>query len=370
MNTANTGINNSSSMFQSLARLGWTEHFQKHFELLSNDNTAPARVVGVRRNRFNVSRGEKVWMATVSGRLIHHVNDLYPVTGDWVLLSDTVITRVLPRKNVLSRGAAGSAGTNNGLPTREQMIAANIDTVFIVCGLDRDFNLRRIERYLTLVYNCGLNPVIVLTKEDLCPESEQFAEKVESVAYGVPLHLVSVLDDNGLTCLEQYLSHGQTVTMIGSSGAGKSTLVNRLSGKEVQVTATVSESVGKGRHTTTTRDLIMMPQGGMIIDNPGIREIAFYDDDGGIDIAFPDIEELARECKFSDCSHMHEPGCRVIHAATSGEITPGRLESYRKMKRELAYVYQRRHKSADRVEKERWKGIALKIKAINKRKNR
>jgi ribosome biogenesis GTPase len=156
--------------------------------------------------------------------------------------------------------------------------------------------------------------------------------------------------------------------MIGSSGAGKSTLVNRLCGKTVQATGSISNSVGKGKHTTTTRDLIIMPQGGMVIDNPGIREIAFWDDDGGVKVAFPEIETLAETCRFSNCSHMHEPGCRVLQAVTEGAISQGRLESYRKMKRELTYLSDRQHKSADRVEKERWQEVALKIKAMKKKR--
>lgn len=156
--------------------------------------------------------------------------------------------------------------------------------------------------------------------------------------------------------------------MVGSSGAGKSTLVNRLYGKTVQATGSISNSVGKGKHTTTSRDLIMMPQGGMVIDNPGIREIAFWEDNDGIGVAFPEIENLAGECRFSNCSHTHEPGCRVLQAADEGEISQGRLVSYHKMKRELAYLSHRQHKSADRVEKEQWKEVALKIKAIKKRR--
>ena len=156
--------------------------------------------------------------------------------------------------------------------------------------------------------------------------------------------------------------------MVGSSGAGKSTLVNRLYGKIVQATDSISDSVGKGKHTTTTRDLIMMPQGGMVIDNPGLREIAFWEDDGGINVAFPEIEHFAGKCRFSNCSHAHEPGCRVLQAVTEGEISQDRLESYRKMKRELAYLSHRQNKSADRVEKERWKEVALGRKAMKKRR--
>ena len=351
-----------------LSRMGWTSHFQAQLDSLSTGGFIPARVVGVGKNSFRISDGKSEWRATAAGRLRHRSHGRYPVTGDWALVNDTVIAEVLARKNALSRGAAGTHGKPDAQPQSEQVIAANLDTVFVVCGLDRDFNLRRIERYLTLVYNCSLNPVIILTKADLQQDPAYFAGEVETVAFGVPIHLVSARDGNGLAPLEPYLSPGQTATMVGSSGAGKSTLVNRLYGKAVQATGPVSSRGGKGTHTTTARDLIMMPQGGMVIDNPGIREIAFWDDDGGIDVAFPDIEDLAKDCRFADCSHTNEPGCRVLQAVADGAISQGRLESYRKMKRELAYLSDRQHKSADRVEKERWKEVALKIKEMNKRR--
>jgi ribosome biogenesis GTPase len=348
--------------------MGWTSHFQAQLEDLCNEDVIPARVIGVRKNSFHVNDGKKEGLATTAGRLKHQSHGLYPVTGDWVLITDAVISAVLTRKNALSRGAAGTHGKQETLPQKKQVIAANLDTVFVVCGLDRDFNLRRIERYLTLVYNCGLSPVIILTKSDLHPDPQQFVSEVEAVTFGAPVHLVSAKDARGLTQLERYLTPGQTTTMIGSSGAGKSTLVNRLYGKIVQTTGSISNRVGKGTHTTTTRDLIMMPQGGMVIDNPGIREIAFWDDDGGVKVAFPEIENLAGACRFSNCSHMHEPGCRVLQAVTEGAISQGRLESYRKMKRELTYLSDRQHKNADRVEKERWQAVALKIKTMKKRR--
>ncbi len=349
---------------QRLLQMGWSSHFQTQLEQSFNDGFILARVVGVRKNSFRTSDGINEWLATLSGKLRHDANGIYPVTGDWVFMTDSVISRVLVRKNALSRGASGTHNKQNAQPQKEQVIAANLDTVFIVSGLDRDFNPRRIERYLTLVYNCGLNPVIILTKADLHQEPEQFADEVETVAFGVPIHLVSVSDDTSLASLEQYLSPGRTVTMVGSSGAGKSTLVNRLYGESVQLTGSISAHVGKGRHTTTTRDLIMMPQGGMVIDNPGIREIAFWDADNGIEAAFPEIEKLGQGCRFTNCSHTHEPGCRVLAAVDEGAISGHRLENYRKMKRELEYLAQRRDKSADRVEKERWKEIALKIKSM------
>ena len=353
---------------QSLSDLGWTAFFQRHLDNVTDGQRVPARVVGVRKNSFYVSQGKGEWLASTAGKLNHRTGCLYPVAGDWVLVADTVISTVLPRKNELSRGAAGRHGKQNAGPTREQVIAANLDAVSVVCGLDRDFNLRRIERCLTLVYNCGLDPVIILTKADLHNNPEAFVREVETVAFGVPVHLVSAKDSIGLAQLEGYIAPGRTIAMIGSSGAGKSTLVNRLYGKSVQVTGPVSEQVGKGTHTTTSRDLIRMPQGGMVIDNPGIREIAFWDGDGGIERAFPDIERLASECRFSDCSHLHEPGCRVNQAVIEGEITDERIESYHKMKREMTYLADRQHKTSDRVEKERWKAVALKIKAINNRR--
>jgi ribosome biogenesis GTPase len=358
---------NKNENIHFLSPMGWTSHFQAQLGRFSGDGLIPARVVGVRKNSFRTSNGQSEWQATLAGRLKYDAGGIYPVTGDWVLMTDTMITRVLVRKNALSRGASGARNKQNAQPQKEQVIAANLDTVFIVSGLDRDFNLRRIERYLTLVYNCGLDPVIILTKADLHSNPEDFLGEVEAVTFGVPIHLVSASDDSSLNVLEPYLSQGRTTTMVGSSGAGKSTLVNRLYGKTIQLTGAISSHVGKGQHTTTSRDLIMMPQGGMVIDNPGIREIAFWEVDQGIDTTFPEIEKLGMNCRFADCSHTHEPGCRVLRAVDEGDISRGRLENYRKMKRELEYLFLRRHKSAERVEKERWKEVALKVKAMKKK---
>lgn len=352
---------------ESLLRLGWDAFWETQLRKGDRSRCALARVTGTRKNSFVVSDGEMERRVTVSGSLIYRILDLYPVVGDWVLLKDAVITEVLPRKNAISRGAAGARGKQDETAREAQVIAANIDTVLIVCGMDRDFNVRRLERYLTLVYNCGIDPAIVLTKADLHEDPGPFEAELGGVAFGIPVHRVSALESIGLSAIEAYLSPGRTVAMIGSSGAGKSTLLNRLFGKGIQAVGAVSDGDGKGMHTTTTRDLIRMPQGGMLIDNPGIREIAFWDDEGGIDAVFPEIEALAGSCRFSDCSHLHEPGCRVLQALREGELDRGRLESYRKMKRELMYLSEREHKTAGRVEKERWKKIASAVKAMKKR---
>jgi len=353
---------------KSLSLLGWNSHFQIHLDTIGNDKIFPARVVGVHKNSFLVRQGNKETLVTIAGRLNYQQDRLFPVIGDWVLISDNVIFDVLPRKNALSRGASGTRGKKEVQSNKEQVIAANLDTVFIVCGLDHDFNIRRIERYLTLVYNCALNPAIVLTKADLHQDPGQYVREIENVAFEVPVHLVSATDSYGLILLEAYLSEGQTIAMIGSSGVGKSTLVNLLYGKDIQSTNIVSQSVGKGKHTTTNRSLILMPQGGMVIDNPGIREIGLWDDGGGLDVTFPEIEKLANSCRFSDCGHIQEPGCQVLHGVRIGTVKQERLDSYQKMKRELSYLSDRQQKSADRVEKERWKSVALKIKFMNKKR--
>lgn len=361
-----TKINDTNNRSKSLSILGWNSHFQKHLDRIGNDSISPARVVGVHKNSFLVRSGDTETLVTLAGRFNYQQNRLFPVIGDWVLIDAKVICDVLPRKNALSRGAAGTRGKQEAQPNKEQVIAANLDRVFIVSGMDHDFNIRRIERYLTLIYNCGLNPVIILNKADLHQNPEDYVQGVEDVAFGVPVHLVSATDSRGLTALKPYLSDGQTMAMVGSSGAGKSTLLNCLYGENIQTTNTVSKSDGKGKHTTTNRSLTLMPQGGMIIDNPGIREIGFWDDGGGLDNAFPEIEALANGCRFSDCSHIHEPGCQVLDGLAKGHVKQERLDSYQKMKRELSYISDRQQKSADRIEKEQWKGVALKIKFINK----
>ena len=353
-----------------LTGLGWNPALDEALKLHSQQDATlhPARITGVRKNHFMVDDGGAERLTTLTGRFHHRAvspADL-PVAGDWALLDNDRITALLPRRNILSRGAAGERHRRAEAAGGVQPIAANLDTVFVICGMDRDYNLRRIERYITLVYNCGMNPVVLLNKCDLHQCFHDKVEAVEEIAIGVPVHAVSAAGSVGLEVLDPYLEQGKTVALLGSSGVGKTTLVNRLAGRDRYATSAVSDSVGKGVHTTTTRDLIRLPGGGMIIDNPGIREIAFWDDEDGIDRAFADIEELAQACRFADCRHESEPGCGVRAAVESGDLPVKRLESYLKMKRELVYLSERRSKSADRLEKERWQWVSLKIKEINK----
>ena len=347
-----------------LTALGWDSYFQAEMEERIKAGQYPARIVGQGKGYLQLSRGAEGFWARLAGRLKHRKD--FPVIGDWVLVRDEFVTQILPRKNMLSRGAAGANNQQTGVARAAQGLAANLDRIFIVSGLDRDFNIRRLERYLTLVYNCNLDPVIILTKADLHEDPESCVRAVEEMAFGVPVHLVGTEDDDCLKPVEAYLTPGKTLCLLGSSGAGKSTLVNRLAGDEIQEVGEVSEVVGKGMHTTTRRDLIRMPQGGMIIDNPGIREVAFWDAAEGVESTFPDIEELVVQCRFSNCNHGTEPGCRVRQAVEEGEITQERVDSYLKMLKEQALARERREKSADRVEKERWQGVAKKIRAMKK----
>ncbi len=355
------------TLAEGLRQIGWNEHFERQMAGLDIAPGRVARVLSAQRDQFLVTDGLAEWLCTPSGKVRHNRQGDYPVTGDWVIVRETVIEQVLARKNLLSRGDAGSRGTRQPSATRVQPIGANIDMAFIVCGLDRDYNLRRIERYLTLIYNCGITPVVVLTKADLHDDPEPFRQEVESVAFGVPVVLTSMHAEDSAQALHGFVGGGRTVAMLGSSGAGKSTLANVLYGSDMRATAAVSTSVGKGRHTTTARELIRMPQGGMLMDNPGIREIAFSTAGGGVDTAFPDIQRLAEGCAFGDCTHAHEPGCAVQQAVVDGELEAHRLESYHKMAREMAYVAERSEKSADRLEKERWREVSLLIRRMKKK---
>lgn len=349
-----------------LAGLGWNIADDALPPELLGKNTI-ARVTGVRKNRFLIHDGKDEYLATAMGKLYHQADGgLFPATGDWVLMHQGQIVSVLPRKNALARGASGQQGKRESTAVKTQVIATNLDRVFIVCGLDRDFNPRRIERYLTLVYNCGCTPVVVLSKADLIGDPTAQVHEIESIAFGVPVLAISAKTGAGLTDLAPHLGPGTTVALLGSSGAGKSTLLNALAGEEIQATREVSRYAGKGVHTTTTRDLIRLPGGALLIDNPGIREIAFWDVDDGARSAFPEIEALAGHCRFADCTHTGEPGCRVREANEKGELSDDRLSSYIKQQRELDYLAQRETKSAERLEKDRWKGVTQEIRKMKK----
>lgn len=266
--------------------------------------------------------------------------------------SRAIIHGILPRTSKFSRKQAGFV-------TDEQIVAANVDTVFLVAALNQDFNVRRLERYLILAWESGANPVIVLTKADLCGEGER-REKVaeaEQAAMGVPVHMISAAIGEGLGSLAPYFGEGQTVALLGSSGVGKSTLVNALYGEAIMNVKEIREDDDKGRHTTTHRELVPLPGGGVLIDTPGMRELQLWHAEEGLGQGFRDVEQLAAGCRFDDCGHGNEPGCAVQEALRSGALPADRYDSYLKLQRELAYLARKEDKALQLKEKKRWKKI-------------
>ena len=285
------------------------------------------RVALATRERFLVwTEGGEV-EAIISGHFRHH-NSEWPCAGDWVTLrGGNVIAGILPRRTRLSRKEPGKR-------VREQVLAANMDVLFVVSGLDEDYNPRRLERYLVLAYESGARPVIVLNKADLQPDVSELVRRTEKHAPGIPVLALSALTGQNIDALPEHVKPGETAALIGSSGAGKSTIVNRLVGSDRQKTAPVRAAGSKGRHATTRRELIRMPGNWLLMDLPGLRELQLWADPEQIDHAFSEIAELAAKCKFRDCTHDSEPGCAVREAG----IEPSRLTSYRKLARELAFL--------------------------------
>ncbi len=361
----------SKESAQILNQLGWNSFFKEGFRRLSSDEWQPCRVVSQQRSSLTVRGEEGELNATVSGRLRYQIDgaDSYPVTGDWLAVSvppgerKGVVQAVLPRKSSFSRKVPGG-------PTQEQVVAANVDTVFLVSGLDggRNFNLRNIERYLTVAWNSGAQPVIVLNKADVCEDVPSRINEAEIVASGVPVHAVSAVNGWGLDALKAYITDGNTVALLGHSGVGKSAIINALLGEERQQVGTVRYSDRRGRHTTTSRELILLPAGGTVIDTPGMREIQVWGEESVLGDAFDDIESLAENCRFSDCRHDTEPGCAVRKAIQRGDIDDARFQSYLRLKREYKYLEARRNDRTRVEEKERWKKISQWAKRL--RKNR
>lgn len=302
-------------------------------------------------------------LATLSGKLRYetvHREDL-PAVGDWVSVRGTVIEQVLPRRSQFVRKAAG-----DGLEA--QVIAANIDTVFVVTGLDHDYNPRRLERYFVTVRSSGARCAILLNKTDLCDDPEARVREVRAIAPGADIVTLSALHGDGLDALRPYLIPGETVAFVGSSGAGKSTLINRLLGRDRQSTGAVREDDSRGRHTTTHRELIRTPSGAMLIDTPGLRELQLWSGEEDVEGAFPDIEDLASGCRFRDCAHAGEAGCAVQAALDDGTLDFDRMTSYRKMRREAAYLNRQLDQRAQLEQKAQWKKIHKAMRNVDKRR--
>jgi ribosome biogenesis GTPase / thiamine phosphate phosphatase len=353
-----------------LEDLGWNLFFQKHFQTIKIPNTVPARVVSESKGSFQVFSQHGELASRISGKMRYRAGEenQYPAVGDWVVVQPLfaehkgIIHAVLQRKSKFSRKVAGER-------TEEQIVSANVDTIFIVSGLDggRNLNLRRIERYLTLAWNSGATPVIVLNKVDLCPDPNLYLRNIEDIAPGISIYLVSAKKQTGLDALRNYVTKGTTAAFLGSSGVGKSALINALLGIEKQEIGEVREDDRTGRHTTTKRQLLLLPEGGMVIDTPGMREIQLWAGEEDLQGTFHDIETLAKLCRFSDCSHNVDSGCAVRAAIDSGDLDPARLESYRKLQNELTYLASREENSTRLYEKQKWKKIAKWSKELKNR---
>jgi ribosome biogenesis GTPase len=360
-----------------IMELGWDRFFEGHFEQFKKQGLKPARVAREHKDRYTVYGQEGELVSEASGKLRHRANSRadFPAVGDWVVVAvrseerRATIYALLPRKSSFSRKAVLSGGMpDTGGKTDEQVLAANVDTVFLVSGLDGDFNPRRIERYLSVAWDSGAEPVILLNKSDLCPNVEAYVKEAESCAFGVPIHPLSAVRQEGLEALSEYLGVGKTAVFLGSSGVGKSTLINSLLGIERLKVGAVREYDGRGRHTTAGREMILLPTGGVVIDTPGMRELSMWDDDEGLKRTFDDVEQLAARCRFRDCSHQHEPGCAVQDALKDGSLDRGRFRSYVKLRKELAYLAVRKDQWARRENEKRWKKISQWSKARKKLK--
>ena len=346
-----------------LVTLGWTSTLADAFAPYAA-TAVPARVSLEHTHIYRVLTGSAEWLARVSGRLRHSAQGRadFPAVGDWVAVEpapqggDARIVAILPRFSRFSRRAAGDR-------TEEQVVAANINTVFLVGGLDGDFNPRRIERYLMVAWDSGATPVIVLNKADLVSDPERMADEVRSSAAGVPVHVVSTKRPETLGVLRQYLGRGQTAALLGSSGVGKSSIVNCLVGHELLRTQDVRASDSRGRHTSTARQMVVLPGEGILIDTPGMREIQLWETGDALSGAFAEIDARSVHCRFRDCRHRTEPGCAVRAAVEAGEIPAERLESYHKLQDEQAWQARQQDERAQMDEKRRTKALT---KALDK----
>lgn len=359
------------TMDRKLVALGLNDEIIKEFEDQC-DKGYLGRVVAEYQGVYRVGTKAADILAKVSGKFMNSAmeDSTYPVVGDWVSVDrisnhagEGIISKVFSRKSAVTRKVAG-------IRAEEQIIATNIDYIFICMSVNKDFNIRRLERYLTIGWNSGAIPVVILTKIDLSENLDQIKHAVANIAIGMDVLYVSSFSGEGIDEIHKYLSGGKTIAFIGSSGVGKSTLINNLLGEEKMAVKNIRQSDHKGKHTTTHRELIVIENSGLVIDTPGMREIQLLDHEEGMDDSFSDIMDLENQCKFSNCKHITEPGCAVKEAIENGTISTERLESYNKLLREINYMKRKSDRKSQLVHKNKISKRAREIRNKNKMKNK
>lgn len=352
----------------SLNSLGWNKFFEDQFKQFQKQGFQCGRVAIENKTNYLVLTERGDVTGEVSGKYLFEAGKQseLPKVGDWVVVSlfndntQAVIHNILPRQTKISRKSSDKK-------IDEQIIAANVDVVFIVQSLDNNFNINRLERYLATVHQSGAKPVIVLNKADLCSDVNEKIESVKNRTGVVDAYAVSAVNKNGMAELSNHICEGNTIAFVGSSGVGKSTLINLLLGADKLKTNEVKIADSKGKHTTTKRELVPLPSGGILIDTPGMRELGLWNVENGISQTFSEFEEYADACKYSDCTHIHETGCAVLSALAEGKISNKRYESYIKLRKELRYLESKQDKSAQIEEKRKWKTIHKEMKQFYKK---
>jgi ribosome biogenesis GTPase len=337
-----------------LTTYGWSPALQDHFAPFAAQGLVAGRIIVQQRGGYRLATEAGEIDARASGTLLKAASDTErPAAGDWVAVeprpgeTTALVRAVLPRRSAFIRKASGPRGG-------AQVVAANVDVALLVASMNADLNLRRLERYLATAYESGADPVVVLTKADLSDDPAAMVAEVEAIAFGVPVLAVSAKSGAGLEALRAQVARGRTAVLLGSSGAGKSTLVNALLGEARMATADIREDDARGRHTTTRRELVLLPGGGLILDTPGMRELGLWDAEAGVSATFEDVEALAGRCRFSDCSHGGEPGCAVQAAIAAGDLPQARLAAYAKLQAELAYERRREDPRAAQENRKLW----------------
>lgn len=345
-----------------LNEYGWNQFHQENMdtiiEELKADNYVQGRVTLEHKRMYRVMTAEGEWLSVCSGAFQHAANERrdYPAVGDWVIVEKMpgeergIIHAILPRTSLFSRKSAGST-------ISEQIIAVNIDIVFLVMSMNHDFNARRLERYLVAAYDSGATPVVVLTKMDVSEDPDYYLEMARAIAFGTDVFPVSNTTGEGIEQITELLKNGKTAALLGSSGVGKSSLVNSICGDGKMAVQGIREDDAKGRHTTTHRELVKIPTGGVLIDTPGMREFQLWNESESLDSGFKDIEELSAACKFGDCRHESEPGCAIQNALETGELSAERYGNYIKLQKEIAFLDRKMDRQAQAAERDKWKKI-------------